>query len=237
MDFSHCPYSVFSITNYRSLTSFFLQQIESDQDQEIKRLMGDLTKLAKARRELEELYLGVPDESVNLTFQDLAEVTKNVVPPSEKRKAISMEPVPEGDSKREGPSPLNKAPSLDFSRGLQACRSSYSPYHHHHDDGNKDKNDSHAAHRHGDGKSFSGHASPNGSGRHSGYIHELNESSMAYDDRSHVSMASIISPFSQKGKRRRPGIPHSNICAICNTYIYIFRHRCLVWIFFPFEYI
>ncbi|KAF2954590.1 hypothetical protein DAI22_01g494400 [Oryza sativa Japonica Group] len=29
-------------------------------------------------------------------------------------------------------------------------------------------------------------------------------------------------------KRRRPGIPHSNICALCNSYIYLFRHRCLV---------
>ncbi|KAH6814195.1 hypothetical protein C2S51_023213 [Perilla frutescens var. frutescens] len=39
---------------------------------------------------------------------------------------------------------------------------------------------------------------------------------MAYDDISHVSA------------RRRPGIPHSNICALCCNYIYICRHRCLV---------
>ncbi|KAJ9698890.1 hypothetical protein PVL29_007792 [Vitis rotundifolia] len=206
--------------------------------------MGDLTTLAKARRELEELYLGVPDESVNLTFQDLAEVTKNAVPPPEKRKAISMESTPEGKSKREGPSPLNKIPSLDFNRGLQASKSSpppphqHSPYHHHHV--NKDRTDSHRApshhhhldgegmgHHYADGENFSSHASPNGSRKHSGYRHAV-ESSMAYDDRSHVSMASIISPFSERGGRRRPGIPHSNICTICNTYIYIFRHRCLV---------
>ncbi|XP_039132684.1 uncharacterized protein LOC120269415 [Dioscorea cayenensis subsp. rotundata] len=35
-------------------------------------------------------------------------------------------------------------------------------------------------------------------------------------------------PFDELGVRRRPGIPHSNICAMCDTYIYIFRHRCLV---------
>lgn len=93
--------------------------------------MGDLTTLAKARRELEELYLGVPDESVNLTFEDLAEVTKNVVPQPEKRKAISIESIPEGKSKREGPSPLNKIPSLDFNRGLQAAKSSPPPHHQH----------------------------------------------------------------------------------------------------------
>lgn len=34
--------------------------------------MGDLKTLAKARMELEELYSGIPDDSVNLTFQDLA---------------------------------------------------------------------------------------------------------------------------------------------------------------------
>jgi hypothetical protein len=27
---------------------------------------------------------------------------------------------------------------------------------------------------------------------------------------------------------RRPGIPHSNICTLCNKYVYLFRHRFLV---------
>lgn len=201
--------------------------------------MGDLTTLAKARIELEDLYLGVPDDSVNLTFQDLAEVTKNVAhpPPPEERKAISiLEPVRESNSKRGGSSPLKKHPSLDFNRGLQASKSSPPNSHH----VNKDRIDSrsmqlqvtHAHNYAAHSKNFSNHATPIGSGRHSEYRHEVLESSLAYDDRSHASMASTMNPFSQRGKHRRPGISHSNICAICNTYIYIFRHRCLVWMFY-----
>ena len=34
--------------------------------------MGDKATLRMARQELEDLYLGVPDDSVDLTFKDLA---------------------------------------------------------------------------------------------------------------------------------------------------------------------
>jgi hypothetical protein len=77
--------------------------------------MGDVATLAKARMELEELYLGIPDESVNLTFQDLAEVTQNVKA-SEKKKSTKMEPISEVKTPRKG-SPLIKIPSLDFNTG------------------------------------------------------------------------------------------------------------------------
>lgn len=224
---------------HRPDPSLFLLELLGDQaTRPTNKLMGNPATLAMARRELEELYMGVPDESVNLTFQDLAEVTKKVVPSPERRKSISTESIPEGKSNREGQSSLNKDPS--FNRGFQACKSPSSPHHHHHVD--KDRTDplravSHhrhhhldrqvMGHHHGAGENFCGHASPNGSRRHSEYRHSV-DSSMAYDNRSQVSMASTISPFSERGGRRRPGIPHSNICTICNTYLYIFRHRCLV---------
>lgn len=39
-------------------------------------VMGDSALiLEKVRTELEELYLGIPDDSVNLSFHDLADVT------------------------------------------------------------------------------------------------------------------------------------------------------------------
>ncbi|KAF8018730.1 hypothetical protein BT93_H3586 [Corymbia citriodora subsp. variegata] len=51
--------------------------------------------------------------------------------------------------------------------------------------------------------------------------------SMGHDDMTSMSMSMSMS-MAAHGQRRRPGIPHSNICTICSTYIYIFRHRCLV---------
>ncbi|XP_057789673.1 uncharacterized protein LOC131006536 [Salvia miltiorrhiza] len=101
--------------------------------------------VGKAKKELEELYLGVPDESVNLTFQDLAQLTTHQNKPK---------------------SPLSKLPSIDFPSPHHHHR----PHHHHHDE------------------------------------------------------TSVV----ERGGRRRPGIPHSNICALCCNYIYICRHRCLV---------
>jgi hypothetical protein len=75
--------------------------------------------------ELEEMYLGIPDESVDLTFQDLAEMTQNVKAP-EKKKLTTTEPISEAKTPIKG-SHLTKIPSLDFSIGLQAANR-----HHHH---------------------------------------------------------------------------------------------------------
>ncbi|KAF5744441.1 hypothetical protein HS088_TW07G00012 [Tripterygium wilfordii] len=153
--------------------------------------MGDL-----ARLELEELYLGVPDDSVNLTFQHLADVKQK---PAGKKKPTSavtiMEAIEEVKTPNHASSPLKKLPSLDFNRALQPSKPHnlhLHPDHHHH---------------------------PRSSN------HVVKSSIGALDDISGVSMAST---FPDRGGRRRPGIPHSSICTICTTYIYIFRHRCLV---------
>ena len=102
--------------------------------------MSDRETLAKARRELEELYLGVPDDSVNLTFQDFAEVSQSVAPTGGKKKPSTapkghlkkMDSISESTPKHDHfqPSHLTKIPSLDFSRGLEEVSSAASPYHH-----------------------------------------------------------------------------------------------------------
>ncbi|KAF8394821.1 hypothetical protein HHK36_018757 [Tetracentron sinense] len=192
--------------------------------------MGDLATLAKARLELEELYLGVPDESVNLTFQDLADVKQNAV--AEKKKA-HMEPIHEVNTK-EG-FVIGRLPSLDFSKGLEAAAG----YHHHHHVEGKGKDSTrgfpyqyhveregmHASRGH-NGHVDHDHANPSNSRRNTGF-RTPTDTSLAYDDVSGISIASK-SPYQERGGRRRSGIPHSNICTICSVYIYIFRHRCLV---------
>lgn len=110
--------------------------------------MGDLQGISKARRELEELYSGIPDDSVNLTFQDFAEVRQqqNVVVSA----APLMDPTnhiePSNNPRKEEVSPLTKLPSLDFNRALKATTHARSdhpiqyqnnqhnvlPQHHHH---------------------------------------------------------------------------------------------------------
>ncbi|XWS71951.1 hypothetical protein CRYUN_Cryun03dG0182700 [Craigia yunnanensis] len=207
--------------------------------------MEDLATLAKARLELEELYLGIPDDSVNLTFQDLADM-KQKANASEKKKSTSVhEPVQEAKNPKQG-STLSKLPSLDFNRGLQATKD-HSHYHQHHNHYlehgyEDDKFDSHMDmghhhHRHLDSENmhaWNGHRY--GIGDQSQRSHATSprvntefrhglERSVAYDD---ASVISIASTYPERGQRRRPGIPHSNICTICSTYIYIFRHRCLV---------
>ncbi|KAK9279211.1 hypothetical protein L1049_014240 [Liquidambar formosana] len=202
--------------------------------------MGDKATLAKARRELEELYLGVPDESVNLTFGDLAEVKQL----SEKKKHTNMDPISETKPK-EGLATLKKLPSLDFNRALQASKSSHDHHHHHHGHhahvdssvdsishshrhhGGEDLRASRGGHHSVNGENHRGHAiTPNSHHHSAGFRHGM-ESSMAFDDVSGISMSSMHPIPERGGGRRRPGIPHSNICTICTTYIYIFRHRCL----------
>lgn len=204
--------------------------------------MGDLATLAKARRELEELYLGVPDDSVNLTFGDLAQVQQQHATSSAEKKNNSthakMDPISAGNPKR-GPSslsPLTKIPSLDFSRGLEA---SANFYHHHHRSDEEPLHASQGDWRYGHGEirndrvintvqghRHDGHAVPYSPRRAVGLRH-AEENSAAFDNASGTSMGSM-NPFQERGGRRRPGIPHSNICTICSVYIYVFRNRCLV---------
>ncbi|XP_037497229.1 uncharacterized protein LOC110010168 [Jatropha curcas] len=157
---------------------------------------------------LEELYSGIPDDSVNLTFQDLAAVKQSSNSP-EKKKSIAnnMETIQEAESTK--PSSFKKLPSLDFNRGFQETKN-----HRHHDVGSMHI----SSHGHHHGYAYADHPS-----HHHGHA----EFSRGYDD--DMSIMSMNSMYQDRGGRtRRPGIPHSNICTVCSTYIYIFRHRCLV---------
>ncbi|KAK3039891.1 hypothetical protein RJ639_028284, partial [Escallonia herrerae] len=205
--------------------------------------MGDLSTLAKARRELEDLYLGVPDDSVNLTFQDLAEVKQLHAHHStslERKRSGQLNPITEATTpKREKPLPPNlaKLPSLDFSRGLEASMRHHhqTNTHYHHDHhGEKGLHASRGSgglhdHHHASGRDHhrDHHAVAYSPRRDVGFRHAI-ETSVAFDDVSGMSIASTVNPFQEKGGRRRPGIPHSNICTVCSVYIYMFRHRCLV---------
>lgn len=219
--------------------------------------MGDKATLAKARMELEEMYSGIPDESVDLTFQDLASLNNQNPNSSQKKKptTITMEPITKVINTRtvveQEQSPLKRSPSLDFSKGLQASidhqhhhshqyhlhqinenddvhpfSTSTTPTHHHQYSNNHGHVYGHALSPASHG--YGGHHRPNSFIAESGFKHAVEMSSMAHDDA--MSGRSMASTYHQeKGAgRRRPGIPHSKICAICSNYVYIFRHRCLV---------
>ncbi|ONH99652.1 hypothetical protein PRUPE_6G041100 [Prunus persica] len=232
--------------------------------------MGDKATLAKARMELEDMYQGIPDESVNLTFQDFAELQLNRIASSEKKKPnpILLDPISKlkYTTQPSSPSPLTKLPSLDFNRALQASNINHSHHHvdhagpygghvnhhldHHQMNSHHDLGHDHGmhhghasrgshGHNHDQGHGHDGHVinnhhmnSPTGPTCHAGggLRHGLETSMGAYDhDVSGISMASgVYNRQQDRGGRRRPGIPHSNICTLCSTYIYIFRHRCLV---------
>ncbi|KAK1286382.1 hypothetical protein QJS10_CPB20g00100 [Acorus calamus] len=83
--------------------------------------MGDKSTLAKARQELEDMYLGVPDESVNLTFSDLPSVQQNCVAERKKIETIQENMCIE---MKEGLA-IRKSPSIDFARGLRATNNEH----------------------------------------------------------------------------------------------------------------
>ncbi|KAM1115143.1 hypothetical protein ACFX15_005590 [Malus domestica] len=250
--------------------------------------MGDKATLSKARMELEDMYQGIPDESVNLTFQDFAELKLHQVTSEKKKKPtpLLLNPISQlkSTAQASSPSPLTKLPSLDFNRALQASRDNHhhnnennvpvgpydigsnNDYNHQHIDHhmnshhghqrevNHDMQHGHGGHgqymgggdhhhnhqmHHGMQHGHDGHAVNNGHHMslnspgptcNSGMKHGLETSLGAFDhDVSGVSGVSMASMYQkERGGIRRPGIPHSNICTLCSTYIYIFRHRCLV---------
>lgn len=215
--------------------------------------MVDLAKIAKAKIELEELYSGIPDDSVNLTFRDLADVRQQN-PSVDKKSSHPLDLITEATPRKEEVSPSTKLPSLDFSRGLEASapthhqihyQSHHLPYMHHlshiRDTYNAPMNNNHlhngfndhhqagVDNMHGNGGQHYVHGESTPHHHASTYTHRMHNH-MIYDDLSQMSgmtMASM-SEYPERGGRRRPGIPHSNICTFCSTYIYIFRHRCLV---------
>lgn len=279
-------------------------------------MAGDIATLAKARRELEELYSGIPDESVNLTFQDFAQVkqlpTTTVAADhsnksSMERKASGLVITSHNNIvKSSSSSALTKLPSLDFSKAFEEA----SIIHHNSNNNNLQHNhettlnnscyvgtttDHQGSTVHGRkfyssfmdhyGEEAALHTSqlgtstehPRAAGQdsnykanyghgnnvlhhHNGHHHqEISNTAPGHHHYHHQQAAGIMGlnsdhrhdMISSSGtssmmmsnnftdsfqgssiggtRRRRPGIPHSNICSICSVYMYIFRNnRCLV---------
>ncbi|KAK3122710.1 hypothetical protein QOZ80_8AG0617090 [Eleusine coracana subsp. coracana] len=176
--------------------------------------MGDKATLRMARQELEDLYLvGVPDDSVDLTFKDLASsslpvavavaaASSNLPPPSPLHAAA----IDDDDDERKRNSKTGLArsstniftykPLEDHKDILLQLPSPPSPLSRHHGPASSVTNNARAA------ATVTGARTSNNAAR---------------EIRNHGS-----------NYRQRPGIPHSNICALCNKYVYVFRHLCLV---------
>ncbi|CAK9326886.1 unnamed protein product [Citrullus colocynthis] len=173
----------------------------------------------KARLELEALYEGVPDDSVNLTFRHLTDVNLQPNSSFEKRRGTPSIPIP--IPRDNETTPLNKLPSLDFNRALQAANQQSRP---------DTKISLHPSAQVG-GSGSAGDIQSHAKSEHVGGLRPALEYTAAYEEASRISgMSSMYQHHRATAGtgRRRPGIPHSNICANCTTYIYIFRHRCLV---------
>jgi len=188
------------------------------------------------------MYEGIPDDSVNLTFQDFADLSVSTTADVMRKPSHTLEPISELKSQN----PMAKLPSLDFNRALQASKHNhrinedvvdpYRGYHHYLEANSHRGHAGRGGHQYGGGDHHAGHKLGHNSNHHTMSGHggvEMSSISMAsttYDhhDMSGVSMASTAMHQLDRNGRRRPGVPHSNICTICSTYIYIFRHRCLV---------
>ncbi|XAR58838.1 hypothetical protein NMG60_11014399 [Bertholletia excelsa] len=140
---------------------------------------------SKAIQELEELYRGVPDESVDLTFKYLAEVKQ---PTTAHRKPGSLEP--------NGATPPFESLANHGQEGPIRSHRGH-----------------HVTKDYGDLR-----PSQSQRGKNQNYDHAV-ESRMTRDDGSVISdinMASVYL-YQERGRRRRAGIPHSNICTIAAT--------------------
>ncbi|KAG4989484.1 hypothetical protein JHK85_032467 [Glycine max] len=122
---------------------------------------------------LEELYQGIPDESVKLTFQDLANVNSSNNTMATNERVSDQGGIISNSTKVPSPS-LSTVPSLDIKKGLGASNHN----HHHHE-----KNYSHHHHHHQDFGHRGGGESPWGRFSHAsgGVPSRAGEYSMSYD--------------------------------------------------------
>ncbi|KHN34161.1 hypothetical protein glysoja_047165 [Glycine soja] len=122
---------------------------------------------------LEELYQGIPDESVNLTFQDLANVNSSNNTMATNERVSDQGGIISNSTKVPSPS-LSTVPSLDIKKGLGASNHN----HHHHE-----KNYSHHHHHHQEFGHRGGGESPWGRFSHAsgGVPSRAGEYSMSYD--------------------------------------------------------
>ncbi|KAE8790225.1 hypothetical protein D1007_35563 [Hordeum vulgare] len=175
--------------------------------------MADKNKKKTAQQELEDLYLSVPDGSVDLTFRDFV-----VVPPPPPTASItpcSLAPIHEqpdeddtntntqaAEEHRSNKALLSRTSTNIFTYKVQSSASSSDDDNRHHD----------AAAAPQPTPGFQLSPSPAHATCRSSTVGQLRPP-----------------PASRSGRQmRRAGIPHSNLCATCSRYVHVFRHRCLV---------
>lgn len=151
--------------------------------------MGDGRTVMKAMQELEELYGGIPDESVDLTFKDFASMQQ--AEPEEK-KVISMNPKLHQEITQQDQDMKKKKKNISAESKIPHSTIIFHEQYHL----NSVNNINHMM--------------------SSAHLREEEEEEEEEKK--------------QRGGRRkaRPGIPHTNLCSLCNRYIHLFRHRCLV---------
>ncbi|CAL5029122.1 unnamed protein product [Urochloa decumbens] len=210
---------------------------------------GEKATLRLARQELEDLYLGVPDDSVDLTFKDLA---SSSLPAPPAAATTRLSPVHEGDADQ-----LDEHKKKTTTTGCVLARSStniftYRPL-------EADRYDSGGA---GGGALLQlPPPSPAAPPRKARFVVDDDDDDYDVDRYHHAAAPTARAAGEAAGGRRirsshvaddddaaggggrrerraaahsrgnnyrRPGIPHSNMCALCNNYVYLFRHRCLV---------
>ncbi|KAF8647592.1 hypothetical protein HU200_065222 [Digitaria exilis] len=222
--------------------------------------MGDMATLRMARQELEDLYLGVPDDSVDLTFKDLASsslpapatATSNLPKINEASDAASVADAVAADGHQDerkkttaGGALARSSTNIFTYRPLEdhhysdavgggagggghgvggggaLLQLSPSPAHPHQyeDDDEDDQHQYHyGAGAAGTTNSISrsaGVAGDGGGGRR--------------NRRLHVADDTAGGRHRSSGNYKRPGIPHSNICALCNSYVCgrVYCRRCV----------
>uniref|UniRef100_A0ACD5WNB1 Uncharacterized protein n=1 Tax=Avena sativa TaxID=4498 RepID=A0ACD5WNB1_AVESA len=177
--------------------------------------MGEkVATLRMARLELEDLYRAVPDDSVELTFKDLvAPPPRAAVSPAKTLAAI----VEDEDNERHSKAALLRSSTNIFTYKV---------------DSDTDRDDDHE-HDHGviyptsaAGFQLSPSPSPPPAGRRSRST-AIRPSEGTEQQQLRGGNNNVLRRNGGVGNYRRPGIPHSNLCAHCSTYVHILRHRCL----------
>ncbi|KAI8523449.1 hypothetical protein RHMOL_Rhmol13G0074500 [Rhododendron molle] len=237
--------------------------------------MDYLSHFERARKELEDFYLGVPKDSEDLSFDYLAQAQlQKAGPSSDIRKPGPSDPAAETNPSKQEQSAQFRRVSNDSNGGSfrnhrasggNERRASRGPHQYPHREDDRGSAPPYSSQRINYAVSL-GHVAPQASfpsqivlvprqtvwasppqcavGKGSGTPHAVNnlctrregggrfrshavESSVVYDEMSGISMSRY--PLRGEEGRRRPGIPHSNICTICCDYIFVFRTRCLVY--------
>lgn len=242
--------------------------------------MGDKATLRLARQELEDLYLGVPDDSVDLTFRDFAfhpapaaaktspaaaaaaaTTSSNLLPNNAAAIADHVSVDGDADDERKatagalarssttniftyrpledhedvatagggggggvlaaagGRGGLLQLPPIPASPPTPKARLAHSD-----DDDDEDYADHHHHQYHHPAAAAATNAGTTSSSRSGAAGGRPSRRSHVADD----AVGGRERHAAHSSNHRRPGIPHSSICALCNNYVYVFRHRCLV---------